>query len=176
MGGALCGAAAAGLKSWTCCSSATCGTNIRMLLQLRKPSSPKFSTCQTPCWRIISSGMQPPQNPSSQSSSGGSPLIGCEVIASLRAQVLAVVLSSGFLLALLLSPEPGGLWRGLAAALALVLGWSPVRTIVFSRGSQAIRRIEWHQDGAWRLADGASRPHTVALSPASASLGPWLLL
>jgi hypothetical protein len=76
----------------------------------------------------------------------------------------------------MLCPQPGFIWRALTGTLALGLGWKPVRTIIFGRGADAVRRLEWQPDGQWRVSDAARKAHVAELSPASATLGPWLLL
>jgi len=95
---------------------------------------------------------------------------------SLRAQLVATVFGISVMSALLLAPQPDIIWRGLAAALVVGLGWKPVRVIIFGRGAGAVRSIEWQADGQWRVLDSTGRRHPAELAPASATLGPWLLL
>lgn len=156
--------------------SAICGTAILRRGRRNAQPSSKFSTCQIRYSRIISLAMQPLRNRSSPNSCIGSPLIALDVRPSRRVRIAVASFVMSAYAALVLSPEPGWPWRGAAGVLAIALGWRPLRTVVFGRGPGAVRRIEWEATGRWRISDGLGRPHDAELSPASAMLGPWLLL
>ena len=48
--------------------------------------------------------------------------------------------------------------------------------LLFGRGPGAVRWVTLRPDGAWEISDNAGRIRVAQLSPASASLGQWLLL
>ncbi len=73
-------------------------------------------------------------------------------------------------LALLLACGSDRLWRALAAVLSLGLGGPPVATVIFNRGSRAVRRVTWRPDGSWSIVTGGME-FDVQLLPASATLG-----
>lgn len=62
------------------------------------------------------------------------------------------------------------------AVVAALLAFKPLMAIVYGRGPDAVRRIEWSGDGDWQLKDGAGRRWAAQLHPSSASFGPWMLL
>lgn len=62
------------------------------------------------------------------------------------------------------------------AAVAALLAFRPLMAIVFGRGPDAVRRIEWSAEGVWQLTDGGGRRWAAQLDPSSASFGPWMLL
>ena len=90
--------------------------------------------------------------------------------------IAAIFFAVSVLAVLLFSPEPSWGWRVGAGVAALTLAWAPARTVLFGRGNGAVRRIEWTPTGVWRISDRAGQIHEAQLSPASATLGPWLLL
>jgi hypothetical protein len=75
-----------------------------------------------------------------------------------------------------LAPAPAAGWRLVAGLIAVALGWHPLRTVVFQRGAAAVRRFEWAANGAWSVGDRNGTQLPVRLDPATAALGPWVLL
>jgi len=78
--------------------------------------------------------------------------------------------------ALVLAPAPAGGWRLLAGVLAALVAWRPLRAVVFSRGSAAIRRFSWSGEGHWTLMDAAGTLRPACLHPTTCTFGPWILL
>jgi hypothetical protein len=76
---------------------------------------------------------------------------------------------------LLLAPEPGLLWRAMAAVVSLGLGGPPIVALFFNRGRKAVRRATWRSDGTWSIATGGCE-FDVQLLPATAALGQFILL
>jgi hypothetical protein len=104
------------------------------------------------------------------------PFIAIDVRSSVRVRLVAIAFAAALLMAFLLAPQPSWTWRALACALAALLGWRPVRTVIFGQGPRAVCHAEYRKDGSWEIADNAGRRHSAQLHAASVTLGPWLLL
>lgn len=78
--------------------------------------------------------------------------------------------------ALTLAPSPPWPWRVLTAGLVLLAAWRPVAASVFGRGPAAVRSFEWAADGQWRIAGERGGSVCAVLAPATATIGPFLLL
>jgi membrane-bound metal-dependent hydrolase YbcI (DUF457 family) len=72
------------------------------------------------------------------------------------------------------SLPPG--WRTLTAIVTAALLWHPIRTLVFQRGRSAVRRLRWESDGRWSIVQGNGLWREVSLHPATAALGPWVVM
>jgi hypothetical protein len=91
-------------------------------------------------------------------------------------QAATLLFALGIAMSLGLSPAPALWWRLLAGATTAMLAWHPLRSMIFQRGPMAVRRFEWACEGSWLIVhrDGVRRP--VYLHPASAAIGPWIVL
>ena len=67
-------------------------------------------------------------------------------------------------------------WRTVTALVTAALLWHPLRTLIFLRGPWAVRRLCWESDGGWWIVQGNGLRREVSLHPATAALGPWLVL
>src|SRR5215213_193726 len=108
--------------------------------------------------------------------SSGSSAVTVEVGVSGRVLMALAIIAGGGLAALVLSPWPAGLWRACTGAVSVALAWQPIRGLIFGLGPGAVRRVTLRGDGMWEISDNAGRSYAAELSPASASLGPCLLL
>lgn len=61
-------------------------------------------------------------------------------------------------------------------AAALALASLPSFAVLLGRGPWAVRRFEWAPDGQWHLTRPDGRTEIGRLAPATATLGPWILL
>lgn len=115
--------------------------------------------------------------PRSRSSSGGSPpAIALEVRPSPRLLWGALAALGTILAALAAAPRPAAGWRLAAAVLTVALAWRPAWQSVAVRGPRAVRHICWTVEGRWDLRVGERRVQGARLLPASAAVGPWLVL
>jgi hypothetical protein len=135
-----------------------------------------FWTCQTPTWPIISSGMPRPPIPRSHDSRDSSRPIGLDVTPSRRARFAWALFASLTAAALCITSSPHPLWRGLAATVAVALGWQTGRVLLTGRGRRAIRRFEWTTGGEWCLERADGMREQARLTDATFTLGPWILL
>ena len=78
--------------------------------------------------------------------------------------------------ALIFSSSPDPAWRLLAGLIAGGLGGTPVLAMLLGRGPHAIRGCKWGTDGTWQLTLTDGTTATGTLTPATATLGPWILL
>lgn len=76
---------------------------------------------------------------------------------------------------LCLASAPHYAWRGVAALLAVAVGWSAGR-VILGRGPWAVRRFEWSAEGRWSLVGLDGTATAGRLIGATVALGPWLLL
>lgn len=105
-----------------------------------------------------------------------SPRLTLEIRPSRRLQCIACMMLATVLAALAFAPGPPWYWRLITAIGVILLAGPPLRELIWLRGPRTIHRIEWSEEGTWRIWRSQGEPLEVDLLPASTVMGPLVFL